>query len=187
MANRVEGAIEIDVGLAGAGRAAIGVVGPAGQYRRWPSRSAGHAASDQTRDPSRLFRHDDLEVLLGIHLRHRPLDGKPGPPLTLGVELVQEGSNPESFPTIFRRKQVESRARVLYSPDGVDARPQPPPEVVLVDLPPHPGHLDKGLDARTRPSGSEAPVYVLEPHAGERPVVPDERRDVHDGTDRDEI
>src|SRR5829696_1759465 len=124
VANRVEGAVEVDVGLAGASRAAIGVVGPAGQYRRWPSRSAGDAASDQTRDASRLFRHDDLEVLLGIHLRHRPLDSISGPPLTLGVELVQEGSDPESFPTIIRQKQVESRPRVLYSPDGVDARPQ---------------------------------------------------------------
>src|SRR5918994_1722995 len=187
VAYRVEGAVEVDVGLASAGRAAVGVVGPAGQYRRRPSRSAGDAAGDQTRDPSCLFRHDDLEVLLGVNLSHRPLDGKPGPPLPLGVELVQEGVYPESLPTIIGQKQVESRPRVLYPAYGVDAWPQPPPEVVFVELPPHPCHLDKRLDTGPRSSGSETPVYVLEAHAGECPVVPDEGRDVDDGTDRDEV
>src|SRR5918997_1471934 len=52
VAYHVEGAVEVDIGLAGAGRAAVGVVGPAGQYRRRPSRSARDAAGAQTRDPS---------------------------------------------------------------------------------------------------------------------------------------
>src|SRR5215211_5162757 len=179
--DREERAVEVHVGLPRTRRAAVGAVGAPVQDRRRPSRGARDLARDQARQSPRFLRHNDLEVLVWIHLRHGLLDGVSGAPLALGVELVEERGDPQRLAPVVREEQIEGRTRVLYPPYGVDARPEPPPEVFLVQLPPHPRHPHERLDAGTGPSCGERLVHMPEAHRGERPVVPAERRDIHDG------
>ena len=92
-----------------------------------------------------------------------------------------------AVPAVLRQEHVERRGGVLYPAYGVDARPNLPPEVLLVYLSPHAGHFHEGLEPRPGPVCRQRPVDVAQPHRSQRPIVPDERRDIHHGADGDEV
>src|ERR687897_3141989 len=72
-------------------------------------------------------------------------------------------------------------------PDRVQARPEFPAEVSLVQIASNPRHPHERPDAGPNTLGGERKIHVLEPQRGQGPVVPDERRYVHDRPYRDEV
>ncbi len=128
----VEGPVEVDVRLPGPGRAAVRAVRPPIEDRRRPPRGPRYPAGHEPREPPGLVRDDYLEVLLGVYLLHRPLDGVAGTALALGVQAVELPGDAVRLPWVPREQQVEGGTGVLDPADGVQPGPEPPPEVLLV-------------------------------------------------------
>ena len=181
-------AVEIEGGYRPAGALPL-ILGGCDQHDRpvEPLDEPGRDDADHTLMP--VLAPDDVSPAPALRLRPRldlahgvaedlPLDG-----LALAVERFQLPGEPVGFLGVVRQEQLESRPRVAQAPRGIDPRRKPETHGTGIDR----GRVDRRAAHQRLKSRLAGARQATQAGRGEPTVLVDERNDVGDRCEPDEI